>query len=400
MRIWIRRTMQATSVALWLAPHPSAQTRPAPPAGQTRTETPPREGSRDESLRRGRRELAAGDAEAAHVRAERLLQLNPADRDAYLLGVDALNARNDRMGALAVYRRFVGPGHEDFVLLSPIARVEIDLLLKHPSPALRQAAQAVLDRMAKEGGDPATPPRDTKTFSTMARDRESPTRRAAGLEALADSESPDAKAAVVDALADPDFRVRMAAINGVIALHAQDAVPQLKTILGDANPLVRVQAASALRRLGDASGDPVLKDALASPFRGGRLVAARALRETGDTTSWVAAVAPMLESEQPIERVMAAELLAGAPAWRDKAQAALQGAMSDENELVRSEASRVITAEPDREAPTPYAALIDDDPWVRLKAAEIVLLSPPVVAARKAAAAAAKTAAKSSAPKR
>jgi HEAT repeat protein len=394
MRIWVTRTVLAGVSVLVLTAGARGQTKP--PSATAAQPAPVREGSRADNLRQGRAELAAGKHDAARARAERLLQQNPADRDAYFLAVDALNASGDRMSALTVYRRFMGPGHEDFVLLAPIARAEVELLVKGASPGLREAAEQLLARIAREGGAPAAPARDTKPFSDMARDRQSPDRRAAGLDALVDNESPDAKGAVVDALSDPNFQVRMVAINGVVALHAQEAVPKLKTALGDSNPLVRVQAASALRRLGDAAGDPVLRDALASPFRGGRLVAARALRETGDTTSWVAAIAPLLESEQSIERVMAAELLAATP-HRGRAMTTLQDAMADQNELVRDQASRVLTSEPDQPKPTPYAGLADDNPWIRLKSAETVLLSPAVVAARKAAAEAAAAAARAKA---
>jgi HEAT repeat protein len=386
---WVTTTALAGFSALTLATVASGQTSgaaagPAAPGPQPVGQRV-REGERTESLRQGRLELAAGKPDAARFRAERLLLANPADTDAYLLGVDAYNARADRMGALALYRRVMGP-REDFVLLSPIARAELDLLLKSPLPGLRAAAEALLARLSAEAGAAsAAPPRDLRRFSEMTRDN-APDKRAAGLDALVDNDSPEAKAAVVSALADPDFQVRMSAMNGVVALHAQEAAPQLKSALGDPNPLVRVQAASALRRLGDKSGDAALKDALASPFRGGRLVAARALNETGDASSWVSAIAPLLDSEQPIERVMAAELLA-ATAHRDRARTILQDATGDPNELVRDQASRVLASEPDRPQPTPYAALGDESPWVRLKAAETVLMSPPVVTARKAAAA-------------
>jgi HEAT repeat protein len=397
---WVTTTGLVGFSALTLVTVASGQTSGAAagPAGQgPQSVGPPvREGDRTESLRQGRLELAAGKPDAARFRAERLLLANPADTDAYLLGVDAYNARADRMGALALYRRVMGPGREDFVLLAPIARAELDLLLKSALPGLRAAAEALLARLSTEpGAAGGVPPRDLRRFSEMTRDK-APDKRAAGLDALVDNDSPEAKAAVVGALADPDFQVRMSAMNGVVALHAQEAAPQLKSALGDPNPLVRIQAASALRRLGDKSGDAVLKDALASPFRGGRLVAARALNETGDASSWVSAIAPLLDSEQPIERVMAAELLSSS-AHRDRARAILQDATGDPNELVRDQASRVLASEPDRPQPTPYAALGDESPWVRLKAAETVLMSPPVVTARKAAAAkaaAAKAAAK------
>jgi len=72
-------------------------------------------------------------------------------------------------------------------------------------------------------------------------------------------ESPEVIKALIGALSDPSEKVRLNAIDSLVLLEADEAVPTLMNLVNtDASDLVKKEAVDALGRLGDKQAVPVL----------------------------------------------------------------------------------------------------------------------------------------------
>ena len=128
-------------------------------------------------------------------------------------------------------------------------------------------------------------------------------------------------------------------------------------------------AAVALAALGRPEGGELVDRLLQSGIPDIVLSVAEAL--PGDPGRWQAAVTPLLDTENPVDRLRAARVLGkNAPADANRVLAA---ALSDENIAVREEAARALADIPITEnAPDWRRLLSDQSPWVRLEAARAI----------------------------
>jgi hypothetical protein len=125
----------------------------------------------------------------------------------------------------------------------------------------------------------------------------------------------------------------------------------------------------ALAKLGEPAADAVIRAALGG-LPDGRLIAARARAASSDR-SWVEALQPLLESENALFRVLAAEqLLSAVPGV---ARPVLRAATAEANPLIRAEAARVLASERPLDRALMRHCLRDGAADVRLHAAGALL---------------------------
>ncbi|MBA4065972.1 MAG: hypothetical protein C0501_20085 [Isosphaera sp.] len=305
----------------------------------------------------------------------------------------------------------------DFIIIQGVIRVfavsttigeAVGALGTHPDITVRLGRRAVapLTDILK-GGDPAAPAtahlraqaavvlgelraRDAVPALTaaLADECEEVRWRAAG--ALAAVRDPGSAAALLRAVRDPDPNTARAALDGLIALDAKDAVPTLREWLAAPGPATgRALAAEGLQHLAGKDAVPALAAALwdadeevgktAAAALGGlrdvsavgplgavvsdggappwlRYEAAKALGAVGDAS----AVAPLtagLADPDPTLRRLAARALGGLGA---DGGPALVGALTDGSAEVREAAARAVGAAKPADGPAALVRLLRD----------------------------------------
>jgi hypothetical protein len=347
--------------------------------------------------------IADGKADDALQLIDSILAAKPGDREATMVKMDALIALERTPDAAAVYDAFVGAaGKHDVPLARHLAQAELRHLASGDRPVVKEAAADLLkqsgEAVPKSAASPAaaaapvtpitptTPGQPLKPLpmqtpdQILGNDKATDEQRLGALTALTAPASPQARQGIRKALANPAMRLKTNAIDAIQRLELRDLAPDLKPLLADDVILVRLKAAAALRQFGDHAGDEILQSTLKGDFLAGRLLAARALRADGDKTSWVPAIAVLLNSPRANERVLAAELLIDT----NKSAEALKivrANLDAQDPPVRADAARVL-AQQSGANPWDFLPLLKDpNPAVRVQAAGVLVRALPAAAA-------------------
>jgi hypothetical protein len=344
--------------------------------------------------------IADGKADDALQLIDSILAAKPGDREATMVKMDALIALERTPDAAALYDAFVGAaGKHDVPLARHLAQAELRHLASGDRPAVKDAAADLL----KQSGEavpksapapapaampitPSTPGPQTKPLpmqtpdQILGNEKATDEQRLGALTALTAPVSPQARQGIRKALANPAMRLKTNAIDAIQRLELRDLAPDLKPLLADEVILVKLKAAAALRQFGDHAGDEILQSTLKGDFLAGRLIAARALRADGDKTSWIPAIAVLLNSPRANERVLAAELLIDT----NKSAEALKivrANLDAKDPPVRADAARVL-AQQSGANPWDFLPLMKDpNPAVRVQAAGVLVRALPAAAA-------------------
>jgi hypothetical protein len=102
--------------------------------------------------------------------------------------------------------------------------------------------------VTKTNDDPETPEEALGALASNS----SVEQKEIGIEILSKSKSDAGVKALMECLADPAPEIRVAAVEGLAAMGAQEALPGILKALKDGNPGVRHSAAMAVASLGDA----------------------------------------------------------------------------------------------------------------------------------------------------
>lgn len=346
--------------------------------------------------------LAAQVAEAKKAAAERrtqqaveladaVLTKDPRNADAIVVKVQALAEADDLDGAIVAYEEFrLRGGAESADALRPLALAHLrdlsenrtstvaagalealarsghaasrEALVKRAWPTEKDAApsQAAIDALARLGDPKAVAEVAARLDAPMASAKQS------GLDVLVVADPARVVAALPALAKERDPGLRTAAIDAAGRAGRREAIPTLKSLVGDEMYLIRLSAAVALKRLGDPSGDAVLATALKSELNDARLLAARGYVGSTDR-SWVAALLPVLEDPNGFNRFFAAELLA--PVEPEKALPVLEAGVADPNPAVRDVALKALLAQSSPPSSKLWPLLRDVSPWVRVQAA-------------------------------
>ena len=144
--------------------------------------------------------------------------------------------------------------------------------LDDPDPRVRRVSAHVLGDMDPDAA--------TEPLLTCLRDDDADV-RATAIASLVRGGSPTALPAIVERASDSDAGVRLATVDAIGALAADDAVSEraLGPLLDDAEPAVRARAAAALVRLGASpTGAATLAELAADPDEGVRVAAFQAMQ--------------------------------------------------------------------------------------------------------------------------
>lgn len=350
-------------------------------------------GTQASPLREAQAHLAAGRAAEALAVADRLLIVRPSDVGALRVKVEALVALARVEQAHAAYDAYFAATHaEDDETLVRLARGVLVELERAPTVEARIEALAVraragdaAARAAIEAVAKAVPPTTATWRATLALaalgDRAAIRRvvttsgqgtgsgRVAGVDGLRHVPPADAVEALRSALRDTDTMVQATAAE-VAAAHP---MPQLRDdllrVMRESRQGAPLWAAVALAKVGERAADPVIRSAV-DGLPDGRLIAARALAGGADRL-WVDKLRPLLEDNNALFRVLAAEQLLGpAP---EAARPALVSALADVNPLIRAEAVRVLASEPTVDRALMRRALRDASADARLHAARALM---------------------------
>jgi HEAT repeat protein len=298
--------------------------------------------------------------------------------------------------ALDAYEKYVAPAKsEDGALLASIARASLQLLATEqravdvrPAALERLAAYGDLDarnELALAAAGEHTLTREALAADTaLARlgDQKAVTRLGERLfspdlrdkifliDALVAANARASAYLLVSLLQDRDPVTRSAAADALGALGAREAVPQLQELLTDEDGSVRLSAAASLKQLGSDAADEQIAQMLMSPAADVRLMAAEALAN-GKRKQWVEVVRPMLQDPNGLLRLHAAKLFARVEpvAARD----VLVKATSDQNPVVRDQASTILESIPPYDLALMRRLLRDSNPIVRVRAAGAIL---------------------------
>ena len=342
------------------------------------------------TLTAGYAALEAGRYEEAAAIAAGLLAAAPGGHAAALLQIAALAYGPAPQQALAAYdgwrqRHAV----DDPLLLAVIGEgIARELAATAADPALRlAAAQLLVDREtagARERLASVAQATGGMGAAALARAGEAAaasqaaaalpalhgSAKATAIDQLAGASDPMVVQALTAALADRDPMVRIAAAGALGAgADPASAVPVLEALLEDPSGQVQRAAAVALVRLGQPSGEAIVETMLASGVGDLVLAAAEALPDAPER--WSDRVRPLLESDDPVERLRAAGLLK-AVAPGEAAEVVRQG-LADENAMLREEAARVAIDGMPLGAGSWRQMVQDPNGWVRLAGAGILL---------------------------
>jgi len=328
--------------------------------------------------------LEAGRYAAAVSAADAVLERRPHDHAAIVLKIKALASGEDINRALDTYVAWsAAHRQQDLHLLG----IPAEAVLRRIGATGPEAAQrvAALEALASTGDKSAA-----EALAALG--------QSAGLEgqiAKARSGDPAAAAAVAEALAANPRNVDM--IQRLGAVKAPAVEEELVRLLADSDPGTRATAADALARSGsETSAEPLLK-ALKDPDATVQQSAAVALAALGrpegselvdrmlqsnvpdlvlsvaealpsDAGRWQAVVLPLLDTENPVDRLRAARLLGkNSPV---EASRVLTAALADENVAIREEAARSLADIGTAEGSADWRRLLSDpSAWVRLEAA-------------------------------
>lgn len=343
------------------------------------------------SLARGWSALASAQPAAAVAEADRVLAISPRSHDGIALKTAALS-RVDVRRALDAYDQWSAAARRDDVfVIEPIAAaVLVEVAAKAVSdPRLRFEALEILARAgdgaaraqiaAASAADASLAAAiagaavgDAPSIATLRRMAGSPDvpDKTAVVRALAASRDPAAAVTVASLLKDPSPVTRAAAATALGSLGAASAVAALRDALNDSSALVRSSAAVALHQLGDRSGETLLAAMLNSEVADLRLLAATAYR-TEAAGPWSAAIKPLLNDPNGVNRFIAAELLARVDP--EAARAAAATGLDSANPNIREEAARVVAIALPEDLAALRRLLRDTSPRVRLHAAHGVL---------------------------
>ncbi len=325
----------------------------------------------------------AGRFTAAVSAADAVLQQHPHDHAAIVLKIQALASATDISGALDAYSAWSAAHRQPDLHLLGITAEAVLRQIGASGPEMSQRV-AALEALATSG--------DKESAETLV--RLGPSAGVEGQAARARLGDPAAAAALAKRLADNPRDVEMIhELGGIKAPAVEEALIRL---LDDADATTRASAADALARGGsDTAAEPLLK-ALSDPESGVRQSAAVALAALGrpegselvdrmlqsgvpdlvlsvaealpsEPGRWQDTVQPLLETENPVDRLRAARLLGNNS---PDAARVLTAALIDENVAVREEAARLMSELGAMDASTDWRRLLNDpSAWVRLGAA-------------------------------
>jgi HEAT repeat protein len=171
-------------------------------------------------------------------------------------------------------------------------------------------------------------------------------------------------------LSDRSAPNRAAAADALGRLGGAEAIGALQQTFKDPDPFVHSSAAVALARLKDPDGQAYVEQMLQSDVPDLRLAAAEAWN--GQNGPWVAAIRPLLDNRDGLNRIRAARLIA--PVDPESSRRTLQEAAADPNPVMRAESVKAI-AELAQQQPAGSdlaqlrRLLRDADPAVRLSSA-------------------------------
>ncbi len=337
-----------------------------------------------DAISRGWAAIEAGRYADAVAAANASLQTFPRSHAAIVLKIAALAAGDRTAAAFDAYQSWAaGRRNDDRYLVGMIAEGVLRRLGASASdPAIRVKALQAL----ASAGDRGAADSLSKLSSGLDRDaalaalgdesaaravvaavgRSEGSRKADAIDAAARVGGPGAESAIQPLLASPDPAIRAAAAEAVGRMGAAGSGDALLPLLEDEMPEVKRNAAVALARLGRPEGDALIGTLLDSGVPDVVLGIAEGLPD--HVSRWQAQVEPLLQTENPIDRLRAARLLKDV--LPDAAEAVLTGGLADSNVAVREEASRALDEIGLRgKAPDWPALLTDASPWVRLEAA-------------------------------
>jgi tetratricopeptide (TPR) repeat protein len=347
--------------------------------------------------------IAEGNADDALQLLDTILASKPNDREATMVKMDALIALERTPEAAALYDNFVGTaGKHDVPMARHLAQAELRHLAVGDRPAVKEAAADLLKKSGEavpvspstappalpitpsttgKAAAPQTKPLPMQTpDQILGNDKSTDEQRLGALTAITAPVSAPAIQGIRKALASPVMRMKTTAIDAVQRLDLRELAPDLKPLLADEVIFVKLKAAAALRQFGDHAGDEVLQSVLKSEYLAGRLIAARALRADGDKTSWIPAIATLLGSPRPTERVLAAELLLDTNKSADAVKV-LRENLNAADPPARADAARVL-AQQSGANPWDFLPLMKDpNPAVRVQAAGVLVRALPAAAA-------------------
>lgn len=234
-------------------------------------------------------------------------------------------------------------------------------LLTTAAQAAGPAGAAALAR----AGDPRAAQRAAATLPALQGSA-----KATAIDQLAGASDPAVIAAVTGLSADPDPMVRTAVAGALGQVSdGSAAVPALQRLLADPSGQVQQAAAIALVKLGDPQGEPLVEKMLASGV--GDLVLAAAEALPNESARWADRVRPVLESEDPVERLRAAHLLRDV--FPAEAASVLRDSLASDNVVLRDEAARTALDGMPAAAGGWRQMLNDPSGWVRLAGARVLM---------------------------
>jgi len=333
--------------------------------------------------------LAAGDPVKAASYADQVLAKYPRSIAAAALRIEAEIARGGGLAGLAAYERWLGTRKiEDGYLLRRAARAVLWESTANPlvaADALEHLAfdddaeaRAQLARRMVAGGFAETRALarigDPGAVKQLIQQTEAiPGSKQRQIEALIESKSPLAAPALIRLLKDTNNPDSIAsAADGLGTLNARDAIPQLQKIYGDVSqlPSVRFGAAAGLYRMGDLTGISMLQERLNSDFPYVSVDTARRMSGNPDG-AWKAAARKGLTDQDPGVRLKAAELLA--PTDREVVKDTLEALLLDSNQAIRELAGKVMVKAIAGDFATFRRFLPSGDPAIRVAAAGRIL---------------------------
>ncbi len=183
---------------------------------------------------------------------------------------------------------------------------------------------------------------------------------------LGSVKAPAIESALIRLLANSDPGTRATAADALARSGSETAAEPLLKALSDPDASVQQSAAVALAAIGRPEGGELVDRMLQSGVPDIVLSVAEAL--PSEPGRWQAVVQPLLDTENPVDRLRAARLI-GKPT--PDAGRVLAAALSDENIAVREEAARALsdlgTLEPSADW---HRLLTDASPWIRLETAK------------------------------